>query len=756
MTIAVGLLAIIAFCMLPKPPLLQGIPFSQVVYDDRTQLLRLSLTRDEKYRLFQPLAKISPRLIAATLLQEDQYFYQHPGINPFATLKAIWQTYVVHSRRIGASTITMQLARIRYKLNSKTISGKIKQIIYALELERHYSKQQILEAYLNLVPYGGNIEGAGAASIIYFKTSVAKISLPQALTLAVIPQNPNKRHQGNQQLQDIRDRLYRRWLKVHPQDKEFATSMQLPLAFKSVQSLPLNAPHFTNTLLRSYPGKDELHSTLDLHLQHLIEKISHRYLARKKNVGVQNVAILLVDSRDLAVKAALGSGGFFTANIQGQVNGLRIKRSPGSTLKPFIYALALDQGLIHPASVLKDVPTSFHGYNPENFDSDFMGPIKARDALILSRNIPAIDLAGKLHHPSLFGLLAEAQVRNLKSESYYGLALALGGAEITAEELTSLYAMLANGGMWRPLRALQQQPQVAGKRLISQEASFLVLDMLKDTPRPDGSSLDIKLPVSWKTGTSSGFRDAWTCGIFGPYVLTVWLGNFDNRSNPALVGKSMAAPLFFEILSAIEHENPHLLDRFADPKRLNLHRVLVCKASGLLPTRYCHTTEKTWFIPGKSPIKKDNIYREVAIDKTSGLRTCHYNNNTFFKIYEFWPSDILKIFKQAGIQRQSPPPFTPDCQFSANNNLPPQIISPQTDLQYVVRAHVTSPTLVPLSAIADGGVHKLYWFINERFIGSSTVDKPILWTAVPGHFTVRVVDEHGLADARDVTIVVNG
>ena len=750
----------VAWFFLPKPPLLKGMSFSTAVYDDQHHLLRLTLSHDDQYRVFTPLSQISPILIATTLLQEDQYFWRHYGVNPVAIFKAAWDTYIVHARRVGASTITMQLARLRFGLHSKTLSGKLQQIFRAIQLERHYSKKQILEAYLNLAPYGNNIEGVGAASLIYFNKKPSEISLPEALTLTIIPQNPIKRTSKNRNLNHIRQKLFNRWVKLHPEDHLKQSMMDLPLEMGRLDQLPFIAPHMVNRLLNDGSVKPlKMVTTLDARLQVILERMARQYIYRTQSLGVNNAAVLLVDVRDMSIKGVVGSVDFFNSNIQGQINGTEIKRSPGSTLKPFVYGLALDQGLIHPNTVLKDVSHSFGSYNPENFDYEFMGPIKARDALILSRNIPAIDLANQLAHPNLYQFLEAAQVSHLRSESYYGLALSLGGAEISMRELTSLYAMLVNDGIWHSLRQRQDEPIDQGKRLLTPEASFLVLDMLKDTPRPDfarSSGQHSGMPVSWKTGTSSGYRDAWSVGSFGPYVLAVWIGNFNNQGNPAFVGKKIAAPLFFEIIDAIDHELGPLpiLEKY--PQNLHLKKIEVCKASGMLPTRFCHDTEPTWFIPGKSPIKSDNVYREVAIDGLTGLRTCHINNHTRFEIYEFWSTDLLKIFKQAGIQRRTPPSYVPGCSMTGHAGLSPSITSPQTELRYIVRAKDSSPTEIPLTAVVDGDVKTLYWFLDDVYLGKTSSDESFLWHAKPGQYVVRVVDDHGLSDARDLVVQVDG
>ncbi len=628
-------------------------------------------------------------------------------------------------------------------------------MIRAIQIEMHYSKAQILEAYFNLAPYGGNIEGAGAASLIYFGNPADHLTLPQALTLSIIPQNPGKRTPNNSELKKIRAHLVQRWLELHPEDSNKKVMFDLPLVMSTNHALPFNAPHFVNKILREPSKQQNLITTLDSRAQRIMERISNSYLARKKRLGVQNTAILLVDTRDMGIKGWIGSANFFNRQISGQINGVEAKRSPGSTLKPFIYGLAIDQGLIHPNTVLKDVPHSFSGYNPENFDYDFMGPIKAKDALTLSRNVPAIYLSNQLKNPTLHQLLEMAHVSQLRSESFYGLSLNLGSVELTMEELVGLYAMLANDGVWFPLRSLQTEKQGKGQRLLSSEASFLVLDMLQDTPHQDYIYKSwSNLPVAWKTGTSSGYRDAWTIGVFGPYVLGVWVGNFDNKANPAFIGKEIAAPLFFELVEALKQELGPIQNLKKYPEKMNLKKVEVCKASGMLPTYYCKDTEWTWFIPGKSPIKRDTIYREVAINSKTGLRTCHINESTRFEIFEFWPSDLLHIFKKAGIQRHTPPFFEADCTLSGNVGISPQITSPQSGITYVLRSDHTFNNTIPFTAVTDAGIANIYWFVNETFVAKISAGKSFLWKARPGRFVVRAVDEHGLSDAKDINIQI--
>src|SRR5258708_4791143 len=365
--------------------------------------------------------------------------------------------------------------------------------------------------------------------------------------------------------------------------------MSLQMATRDAGDLPFLAPHFVNELLPAAKGS-EVTTSLDLRLQRLLERHVRSSVAEQQRIGINNTAAMLVDWRTMQVKAVVGSADFFNGRIDGQVNGTAAKRSPGTALKPFIYALAIDQGVIHPQTVLKASPRSFAGFSPENFDGQFIGPVTAKEALIRSRNLPAVAIASRLSNPSFYSFLKTAVVSQMRSEQHYGLGLALGGGEVTMEELVTLYAALANGGILRPLRRTMDTPSTAGTRVLSAEAAFVTLDMLKDNPRPDQGSLDDasaqEVPVYWKTGTSYGFRDAWSVGIFGPYVLAVWVGNFDGEGNPSFVGIQAAAPLFFRIVDSIRAQQGRLPGSMRSVP-YDLRRIEVCAVSRQMPVPHC-------------------------------------------------------------------------------------------------------------------------------------------------------------------------
>lgn len=742
-------------------PLVSEAEYSRAVYDRKGRLLRLALAPDGMRRLPVDVDALPQHTVAALLLQEDRWYYWHPGVNPVALLRAL-RGYLSGTDAGGASTLSMQTARLRYRLNSREPPGKLLQIVAALWLEARFSKNQILEAYLALAPFGRNIEGLEAASRIYFQKRAAELSLPESLLLACIPKNPTRRAPGandNSELRRARDRLQQRWFARYPEDE----SAQSALADVSVRMAlpPFRAPHWTQLLLER-SSAPVIESTLDLELQTLLETQAALHLQLASREGVENLAAILLDYRTMAPLAYLGSANFQNDSIQGQVNGVRAKRSPGSTLKPFLYALAFDQGLIHPRTLLKDSPTSFGIFAPENFDRDFSGPVFAGEALIRSRNVPAVYLAARVTQPSLYDLLERAGVRRLKPPSHYQLALALGGAELTMEELALLYGALARGGETAPLERCARgcdADEGAPVRLFSEAAAFLTLDILKDNPRPDRGAVAGDLaerPIYWKTGTSMGFRDAWSAGIFDEYVLIVWAGDFSGASNPFLSGRDAAAPLLFRMADALRARRggPASGPPAARPTQ-GVSRVKVCAVSGDLPGEHCPHQTNVWFIPGVSPIARCSIHRAALVDPHSGLRVCGPAPRVNSAVFEFWPSDLLELYAQAGAPRATPPEFAPECRVASQDGLNPQITSPVQSASLQL-AGARADRRLALSAVADGGVRKLYWFADDAYLGESAPAKSFFWNAKPGAYVLRVVDDHGRTDSIEAIIAPDG
>ncbi|MDR1868829.1 MAG: penicillin-binding protein 1C [Treponema sp.] len=741
---------------------LKGVSFSRAYFDRDGKLLNIFLSTDDKYRLRANLADFPPQLIEATLLQEDRFFYGHFGFNPMSMLRAGWETYVKKERRVGASTITMQLARLRYGLYTRNLLGKIRQSFTALFFEICLSKQEILEAYLNLVPCGGNIEGFPSAAWFYFGKDMKELSLSEILSLAVIPQNPAKRAPVSTageigELIEARRTLYAAWLNEHPQDAFLEAEMDMPPYLEN--QFPRRLRHLTEYLnTQPLPQANRYHTAVNLNLQNICEREIESFLVKNRGWGINNGSILIVDHTNMEVLAAIGSADYFNDDIHGQVNGFASKRSPGSTLKPFIYALALEQGLIHPEKMLKDTPVGFSEYTPDNFKGEFKGPIHAWDALVDSRNIPAVQLAQDIRTPDLYDFLFSAGISGLKEKEHYGLSIVLGSADLTMLELAGLYAALPNEGIKKELKFFSGRDNSGiGKKLLSPAAAAITIKMLERNPAPDGR-MEVKrsVPVAYKTGTSIGFKDAWSIAIFDRYVICVWLGNFSGEGNSAFIGRLSSAPLCFNIIDAILADTPDANLLPGRPLPREVTKVEVCAVSGDISNDDCPQLIETLFIPGVSPINRCRIHRRIYIDTRTGYRT-NETEGRFIRseVREFWSTDILEIFNLAGLPRFLPPPYPPDTGAPADRGFPPSIISPLANTDYIIRPGLAADSRfnqLVLLAAADQDAGELFWFANAQFLGRARPSERFVWTPEPGKWNLSVVDKLGRSSGISVNI----
>ncbi len=743
---ATVLLPVAAWWLCPKPSLYpEGLAFSRALEDREGHLVHLALTPDGHYRLYTPLKDISPALVTTTLALEDQHYRSHPGVNPLSMLRAL-RGVVTGTRRGGGSTITMQYARLRFGLHTTSLSGKTGQMLRALQLARHYSKDEVLEAYFNLAPYGGNVEGAGAASALWCGRPVHDLSLREAVALAVLPQSPTRRQPRLRQENPAHTAAaLRLWQRL----KERTDPLDAGYVLRPETTRLREAPHLARRLFKSTPKPLAVRSTLDLGKQHAMETALQSFIERRHEVGIKNGCALLVHAPTREVLGYVGSASFLKADIRGQVDGVHARRSPGSAIKPFIYALAMQEGLIHPQSLVRDGKLSFADYSPENFDRQFAGPIPAAEALFRSRNMPAIALTQQLAAPGLYGFLKQAGVRLPKPAAHYGLTLTLGGEEVSMEEMAALYALLGDDGEARKLRFTIDAPtSPASPSLLTSEARYLTRTMLQ--PPPESGS-PAPPGLAWKTGTSHGFRDAWAAGLWGEYVLVVWIGNFNGKGNPAFLARESAAPLLFDMLARLQ------LPAAVPKVPAGVSQVQLCAVSGQLPGAQCKHRLTGWFIPGVSPVQACEIHREVLIDPASGLRVARDDGTRTLRreVWEFWPPDLLQMFKQAGLPRRDPPAFEPGSEAALAAQTPqsaPHIVSPQTRRTYTLRPGDPERQSIPLRADAAAGVRKVFWFAGERFLGSSPPVEPLLWKAPAGRWHLRVLDDQGRSAGCDLRV----
>lgn len=741
-----SLIPAMAWLLLPRPALYpEDLTWSRAVLDRHGRLVHISTTADHRYRLRTALEEISPHWIEATLVKEDRWFRRHPGVNPVSALRAAWGMLRGEPSG-GASTITMQLARLRWDIDSRSVPGKLHQMARAIQLERHYGKDQILEAYLNLAPYGGNVEGAGAAAWLWCGRPATEVTPREAIALSIIPQSPSTRHPGRT---SSGGRIARAQALLAGQLEQHGGLRPDPLAsdftLNPAGPPPHDAPHFCRRLLQSTP-QDQIRSTLDLALQHQLEAGISRHIGRTAELGIHNACAILVHAPSREILAYVGSADYGSAEIQGMVDGIRARRSPGSAVKPFVYGLALDHGLIHPRSLLADEPMRISEYQPENYEGDFLGPVHADEALARSRNIPAVDLANRLPDGGLYTFLQRAGVGLPHPRGHYGLALTLGGFGISPEQLAGLYAALADDGLARPLvdqaSSSSQVAEADGTPLLSAQARFLIRDMLRKAGELgiDGGRSRHDPTVAYKTGTSHGFRDAWAAGIRGDHVLVVWLGNFDGRGNNSLVARRCAVPLLFDLFARLP-----LPDASVQPPT-GLRQVKLCALSGDLPGPSCPQHSSGWFIPQVSPISICSIHREILVDAESGLRVARDDGRPGLRreVHEFWSPDMLELFRLAGLPRRQPPApeHGTDQLAGINHGSAPKITSPLMQRIYRLDATLGSGE-IPLKAEAAPGVGRIYWFAGRAFLGSSPPDSELAWSPPAGQHQLRAIDDHG-------------
>ncbi len=535
---------------LGPPPLGRDIPYSHVVLDRDGRLLRAYATAEGRWRLPATVKDVDPRFLTLLFAYEDKRFWSHHGVDPEALVRAAFQFVTTGHIVSGGSTITMQVARLLEPRGQRSLTAKMHQIVRALELEHALHKDQILSLYLTLAPYGGNLEGIRAASLAYFAKEPGKLSLAESALLVALPQSPELRRPdrfGNA-ARAARDRVLDRVAAagIVPRDEIARAKAQgVPHARKE---LPLLAPHSADHIVSLEPDRFIHRLTIDADLQKTLQELARD---RARAVGPKvSVAILAVDNATGEVRARVGSADFFDASRAGQVDLTQALRSPGSTLKPFIYGLGFEDGLIHPETLIDDKPVRIGGYKPENFDLTFQGTVTVRRALQFSLNVPAIAVLDKVGVNRLSARLGQAGASLvLPSGEAPGLAMGLGGVGVRLTDLVMLYTGLARLGSVRALT--ERQGQAAQPvRLLDPVAAWYVGDILIGAPPPENAPPG---RIAYKTGTSYGYRDAWAVGFDGRITIGVWVGRPDGAPVPSIVGRVTAAPILFDAFARSAH-----------------------------------------------------------------------------------------------------------------------------------------------------------------------------------------------------------
>jgi penicillin-binding protein 1C len=725
-------------------PLPDKIEYSTIVIDNKGDVVNAFLTKDDKWRMKTELEEISPLLRKAIIAKEDKYFYYHPGINVFAVGRALSKNIFRLKRTSGASTITMQVARA-LEQRKRTLGSKLIETFRAFQLEWKYSKDEILQLYLNLVPYGSNIEGVKSASLLYFKKNPDHLSLAEITALSIIPNRPSSLVVGKNNDLIIRER--NRWLQKFAKDKVF-TQKEIEDALEE----PLNAyrsqvPHYIPHLsyrLKQQDQSDIIKTNINLNTQLKVEKLTEDYVRSLRLKNIRNAAVIIIDNTNHKVISYVGSADFKDTTDGGQVNGAAAIRQPGSTLKPLLYGICIDEGLLTPKEIINDVPVNYAGYAPENYDQKFNGYVTVEYALEHSLNIPAVRSLKRLGKDKLVAKLASLNFRQVKKDQKkLGLSLVLGGCGTTLEELTGLFSGFANDGMYVSPRYLQQDSGINQTRVLSAASNYMVTTILSKVNRPDfplNWQATERMPkIAWKTGTSYGRKDAWSIGYNKNFTVGVWVGNFSGQGIPELSGANTATPLLFKIFNSIDYNNDG--DWFQSPKDCEIRQV--CSESGLASGPNCTNLITDYFIPLISSTATCQHLQEVKISADESISYC---NNcapaTGYKkkMYKMVAPEMQDYFFTNNITFQNVPQHNPECETIFRGN-GPNITSPLNGNEYYINKK--SPEPLQLFASAGNDVAKLYWYINDKFLKASSAKEKQFFIPEEGLIKISCTDDKG-------------
>lgn len=703
---------------------------SGALLDRNGQPLYQFLNAEEAWCFPQKLDGFSTKLIEATLAVEDQRFYRHHGVDPVAVLRAAWQNLRGQRVHSGASTVTMQVLRLGGGYR-RTVGWKLWQAYSALRLERAADKDSILTAYLNKAPYGLNLVGAEAAAQRYFGKPARELTTPEAALLAGLPKAPTTFEPLSR---PVAAKQRRDYVLARMCDEGYLS----PIACAAAQAEPLGvtrhafaqrAPHLAIAHRAEMKNGGTVRTLLDGEIQAVAEETAEKYLKRFDN-EITNAAIMVVNPATAEVLARVGSAGFFSGVPGREVDICTAARSPGSALKPFTYGLAMQQGLLYPTEKLLDDTIDFGEYSPTNFDGIFNGLISARDALQMSLNVPAVAALDRVGIGPMYSFLQSAGFSTLTElPEHYGLGLTLGNCGVRLDELAAAYTMLANLGEYRPLRLFETDPDSVPRRLLDRGVALALYDMLEHPfPRENAKDLvgtsGVKTRVCWKTGTSTGFHDAWTVAYNRQYVVAVWVGNSDGRPSQRLIGALAALPLAAGLFRELEPKSTPAWPAAGD----EMTKVDICALTGLPATAWCPRRE-TRTLP-------TCIFLNRRCD-------VHYPGTDGVGIVERWPGDA-RDWDLANVSRPvTVSPKRQDTGYTRKQEL--RITAPAAESRFVFTGEPGGDQ-VRLQTSLDG-LAAVHWYLDDRFLGTSTPETPLFLSLKPGEHRLTCLAGEGTTDA---------
>ncbi|ORM62955.1 penicillin-binding protein 1C [Pantoea rodasii] len=729
-------------------PLREVQPARVVVAEDGTPLWRFA-DKQGIWRYPVTLEDVSPDYIQALLTYEDRWFWHHPGINPMAMVRASGQNLLHHGIVSGGSTLTMQVARL-IDPQPRTLLGKVVQVWRALQLEWHLSKREILTLYLNRAPFGGTVEGVGAASWMWLGKPPSQLTKGEAALLAVLPQAPSRLRPDRwpQRAEAARNKVLDRLAEYQVWSAQDVADIKQEAVWLPPRQVPQMAPLLARRLLSLSPD-NKIISTIDVSLQRELENLASTL--KTQLPPRTSLALLVVDHSNMKVRGYVGSVSFNDDSRFGHVDMIASVRSPGSVLKPFIYGMALDEGLIHAESLLQDVPRRFGDYRPGNFDSGFHGPVSASEALARSLNLPAVQLLDALGPKT-----AAARLRNVGLNLRFpvgaepNLSLVLGGTGARLDDIVAAYSAFARQGNAAQLRWLPNQPLLE-RPLLSPGAAWIVRRILAGEALPSGAVPDIA-PLAWKTGTSYGYRDAWTIGITPRYLIGVWVGRPDATPVAGQFGFASAVPVMNQVNNLLAGQmSVHGAPR--DPRPASVSAMSICWPGGQplpmgddncrqrrLSWVLNHTVPPTLLAPGQESV---NGLQQRYWLNSQGLRVAADCPDAQSHERLLWPLPLEPWLPKAERRAQRLPPVDPRCPPLNQGSAPPLLITGVINGQRVQPLPGKVVLVLPVAAQGGKGEQR-WWFLNGQPVEQDVAkNSAALVLTEPGQYQLVVMDEAG-------------
>lgn len=725
------------------PSKLPDHPYSTVLNDQTGQLLNAKVANDGQWRFPKP-DSIPDRVATCIRLFEDEHFYKHPGVNPFSIGRALWQNLRSGKVVSGASTITMQVARMA-RGNRRSIWNKLDEMLFAMNLELFHSKEDIFKLYATMAPFGGNVVGLEAASWRYYGRAPHLLSWAEAAALAVLPNNPGMIYPGSSDslLLAKRNFLLRKLhFKEIIDDQTLELALDEPVPSKPLP-LPSNAMHLHSTFSAKNSGK-RLTSTIDPFWQARVTDLAERHQSAMAENGVENLAAMVVDLKDGSVLSYVGNTSKSSADSW-EVDVIHSQRSPGSSLKPFLYAAAMDRGLILRRSMLPDVPSFFGGYVPKNFNDGYLGTVNAHVALSRSLNIPMAHLLAEYGYEQFHHDLKQWGITSMdQPPGHYGLTMILGGGEVKMWDMAQVYFSMFQKLSQQPNRAVHYDnaPEDRKSFPLGQDAIWQTFRTMTTLSRPDDEkawrSFNSSQLIAWKTGTSHGHRDAWAIGLNGSVLVLVWVGNADGEGRADLTGIKAAAPLLHQIIRLSEYD-PGWLENLKPFMR----KADVCTISGMLAGENCQSEEQE-VAQNAENSGLCPYHKKVILDADRKFRVtsdCYSLTQSTEATAFVLPPTEGHYYRQWNYDYTGFPPMHPDCLSESN---PIAILYPIAGNKIFIPREIDgNQGRAIFQATHQEKGAKLFWHIDNAYAGSSEDDHQLPVWLKPGSHVVHVMDENG-------------